>query len=349
MRQPYCGERFRNCSISHLGDPLQDLQDEWKPLPEPEPKCRSGGSFVSFLSGDIFVPAAICLLRQLRRVNSACPVSLVVDAANVSPNNTRRVVREFGQGSVLRLDTLQTSPAALAAVARASKVPLGGRGKKVAGRLTNISLSSSSKWEIKALHKLWLFALPDSLFPLACFLDLDVLVLANIDGLLSERTLGAGGGLAAVPALGCRHGANVFNSAVFVFRPSISTFESLLRRERTYDRVGQACENAFTDQSLLNAQFRGGCPAYNHPTPCRNLEWRRLPLNYNVNIQMWSSVPGAHWEGIKVAVIHFAGAYAKPWNQMPLSSSKSTRYQSLERERVMRYRWRRDCSTSMHE
>ena len=114
------------------------------------------------------------------------------------------------------------------------------------------------------------------------------------------------------------------------------------------ERVGQACENAFTDQSILNGEFRGGCRDYRQRAPCGDLAWWPLPLSYNVNVQMIASIPELHWRGAEIALVHFAGGYAKPWLPMPSRGSERKGYfaERLQRERHARQLWRRSCNAS---
>ena len=208
----------------------------------------------------------------------------------------------------------------------------------------------AAAWALKSLSKLWLWALDAADFPLVCFLDLDVLVRTNIDAVLDTRwhrlpewPQPGAERLAAVPALGCRNGRNVFNAAVLVFRPSLATLERLLRRERSFDRVGQACENTFTDQSILNAEYRGTCVPY-EASDCSPL-WTRLPLSLNVNVQLLAAASDTLWAGAHVAVIHFAGGYAKPWNpEPPRSAPTREKMAMLDRERRARNWWKAACN-----
>ena len=187
--------------------------------------------------------------------------------------------------------------------------------------------------------------------------------------------------LAAVPALGCTSGHNVFNSAVLVFRPSLKGLEALLRRERSYANVGQACEvcalhqavaptspelhqdvtpppsgahqplpwqYSFTDQSILNAEHRGGCQRYDTRRVCHDVIWKRLPLSYNVNVQLFSSFSPTYWSLAEVAVVHYKGPYAKPWVQIPVDPQKQTKEQRKTHERMTRLMtmWRETCAPS---
>ena len=164
-----------------------------------------------------------------------------------------RLQQSFAANHLLPLSSLIERSAAQ--IARARQTVCTSRKCAKGGRLTNNSYrGSGGLLEVHSVKKIWLWALPSTRFPIACYLDLDVLITSNLDALIEGPTSFE---LAAVQAVGCSSGLNVFNAALLVFRPSLSRLESLLRRERSYERVGQACENAITDQSVLNAEFRG--------------------------------------------------------------------------------------------
>lgn len=344
-RPPYCGiSRFQNCTVDasrRLG------HHEWK-LVTDDPGKLCTGSFVSLLSTDSFVDAALCLHNQLRLVRSACDHVLVYDDRALTAAAIGRLSTIFPPQNLIPLAMLVSR--SQAQVARARQQNLTSRGRAFAGRLTREDGTSRGTFAAEAVKKLWLWALPPERFPLACILDLDVLVTANLDALLRSAQVlppESSHDVAAVSALGCWQGANVFNSALVVFRPSLAKLEALLRRERSFERVGQACENAFTDQSLLNAEFRGGCADYRVPRPCDTVRWQRLPLSYNVNVQMVANVPEEAWDGAEVALIHFAGRYAKPWQPLPkLENIPAARHAALRREGISRERWRRACNAT---
>ncbi|XP_028968438.1 glycogenin-1 [Galendromus occidentalis] len=122
------------------------------------------------------------------------------------------------------------------------------------------------------------------------FLDADTLILSNCDELFQRPEL------SAVPDVGW---PDCFNSGVFVFVPSLKTFEdlvSLADREGSYDGG---------DQGLLNSYFS---------------DWatkdiaRHLSFIYNMNSNaFYSYLPAFLKFGHNVKIVHFLGA-RKPWH-----------------------------------
>ncbi|XP_022670475.1 uncharacterized protein LOC111254170 isoform X2 [Varroa destructor] len=122
------------------------------------------------------------------------------------------------------------------------------------------------------------------------FLDADTLVLKNCDELFQREEL------SAVPDVGW---PDCFNSGVFVFVPSVKTFEELVAladREGSYDGG---------DQGLLNSYFS---------------DWatkdiaRHLSFIYNMNSSVfYSYLPAFLKFGHTVKIVHFLGA-RKPWH-----------------------------------
>ena len=335
---PFCGHsRFANCTTASSSSTPVDA--EWRLLKDSGSGCL--GSFVSLLTTDAYVEAALCLHTQLRLLKSTCPLVLVYDDAYLSAAALSRLQQSFAANHLLPLSSLIERSAAQ--IARARQTVCTSRKCAKGGRLTNNSYrASGGLLEVHSVKKIWLWALPSTRFPIACYLDLDVLITSNLDALIEGPTSFE---LAAVQAVGCSSGLNVFNAALLVFRPSLSRLESLLRRERSYERVGQACENAITDQSVLNAEFRGGCRDYRSPAPCGSV-WRKLPLSYNLNVAVYTMMPEESWEGVELGLIHFAGHYAKPWKAMPNPENVASpvKKAAMYREGRVRERWRRACA-----
>jgi hypothetical protein len=345
---PFCGRRFPNCTWPPSAAAAID-DDEWQLLP---PSTACAGSFVSLLTSEAYTSAALCLHAQFQRVHTRCPFTLVYDDAAIGESSSKRLALTFGT-RLLRLSELVASVGAI--VRKAREQPLiNKRARALAGRLTRPAAGNGPKsWGLQSLQKIWLWSLPPARYPLACFVDLDVLIRENLDALLDPRVLdheGVAGtesfSLAAVSALGCRTGANVFNAALLVFRPSRTTLSALLRRDRSFERVGQACEVSLTDQSLLNAEYRGSCvPQRAGSTLCKGVRWRRLPLSYNVNAQQLANIPTRYWRGVNVALVHFAGGWSKPWDVLPASAPPERRA-ALRREGHVRDEWRHACNAT---
>jgi glycogenin glucosyltransferase len=122
------------------------------------------------------------------------------------------------------------------------------------------------------------------------FLDADTLVLTNIDDLFEREEL------SAAPDIGW---PDSFNSGVFVYRPSLTTYSQLFDlavAEGSYDGG---------DQGLLNQYWSN----WSQSDPKQ-----RLPFIYNVMANITYSYPPAFKRFSKdVKVIHFIGS-VKPWH-----------------------------------
>jgi len=122
------------------------------------------------------------------------------------------------------------------------------------------------------------------------FLDADTLVVQNIDDLFEREEL------SAAPDVGW---PDCFNSGVFVYRPSLDTYRSLLSFAVTHGSFDGG------DQGLLNAYFSDWAT--------KDIR-KRLPYVYNVVAQtFYSYKPALKQFGKDVKVIHFIGA-TKPWH-----------------------------------
>ena len=197
-------------------------------------------AFVTLLSSSRFLPGALCLPRQMARVQSVCPLYLVLDDgtwASMSRTERSGLLEAYGgRKHIFMLSTLLSEagypPSSLASAAAIPVVtPLFGSDKRSSPPVPP-STSWSELVRIAAQTlKLWLYALPASRFRRVAFLDLDMLITRNVDALLladTQRQL-----LASVPAANCTpHGVPVFNSGVLVFSPSLRTLSALLTRLR---------------------------------------------------------------------------------------------------------------------
>lgn len=136
-------------------------------------------------------------------------------------------------------------------------------------------------------------------YDLVVYLDADTLVLTDLDHLFEDH---ADTDEASIVAASDSGWPDVFNSGVFVAKPSSSTFEKLVE-------LSSDPENSFdgADQGLLNEHF-------NIATKGKN--WTRLPFLYNVTTNL-----GQHYEFLPaftkffkdIKLLHFIGS-SKPWH-----------------------------------
>ena len=213
----------------------------------------NNGTFVTVLSNMRYAQPAICLRRQMRRVKSACPFLLVYNDAD-SQLPLPLLERTFGRDGLLPLSSLKArfrdyarplsgggggsnhssgqpsflAPVKQLAVQRAATADASAATSDASGR----RLFQKDAGVSNTHHKLWLWALPVAR---AVFLDIDMLVLQNVDSLLSMELPphGPGGG-PKVGAVTCpsKYGNRYFNSGLLVFEPSLDVLKRLLTVER---------------------------------------------------------------------------------------------------------------------
>ncbi|CAF0822566.1 unnamed protein product [Didymodactylos carnosus] len=147
------------------------------------------------------------------------------------------------------------------------------------------------------------------------FLDADCLVLQSVDDLFEREELSAS------PDAGW---PDIFNSGVFVYKPSKDTYEKLVKfasEQGSFDGG---------DQGLLNKYFSSWARA--------DIS-RHLPFTYNVTSNtFYSYVPAVNQFRSDIRIVHFAGT-VKPWQLTydPQAKQLSGCYQSFEREFLLKW------------
>ncbi|XP_007900641.1 glycogenin-1a isoform X1 [Callorhinchus milii] len=138
------------------------------------------------------------------------------------------------------------------------------------------------------------------------FMDADTMVLANIDELFEREEL------SAAPDPGW---PDCFNTGVFVYRPSIETYNALLQcamEKGSFDGG---------DQGLLNSFFGNWATS--------DIK-KHLPFIYNLSsIAVYSYLPAFKQYGANAKVIHFLGS-VKPWNYSYDPNTKAVKRQGPE-------------------
>lgn len=138
-------------------------------------------------------------------------------------------------------------------------------------------------------------------FSKCVFLDADTIVIQNIDDLFQREEL------SAAPDVGW---PDCFNSGVFVFRPSLETYNALLTFAKTYGSFDGG------DQGLLNDYFSWWST--------RDIS-NHLPFIYNmVSNVCYSYAPAYKRFGADVKIIHFLGAL-KPWHHYYNTTTRKVR------------------------
>jgi hypothetical protein len=191
-------------------------------------------------------------------------------------------------------------------VSNESYVPAHTHNASGAGHRRRLRTLHPTGWVQNTHRKLLLWALPG--FSKVVFLDIDILIVANVDALLREAPFAAA---AALP-----YATSLFNSGVMVLSPSLATAAALQSLSASTGAGAHGAKSASTsvaprirgalesrgtghlsDQSILNHHFKG--------------RWRQLPYGYNVH-----AVNRKLWGQIELASIHFVGR-PKPWEVEP--------------------------------
>jgi hypothetical protein len=278
--------------------------------------CAPGATFVTLVANESYVQGALCLVRSLERVRSACPLEVVVAdlpadalaALSVGFNASRiRPLSELRR----RLDRYEQRMLSRHVKEEEQRQAAGGRRllqqppkPRSAGVLRNTrELKRAGGWARRTHQKLLLFALRG--FQKAAFLDIDMLLVRNIDALLEQPAFSA---VAALP-----YSVSSFNSGVFVFEPSLATAATLdeLSQRATFRPVRPASDGspsqirirgygerfALSDQSILNHHYRG--------------TWRPLPYGYNLGVKVRQVQPHL-WHRVQLAAVHYVHR-PKPW------------------------------------
>ncbi|KAI4872695.1 hypothetical protein NFI96_032484 [Prochilodus magdalenae] len=140
------------------------------------------------------------------------------------------------------------------------------------------------------------------------FMDADTLVVCNVDDLFERDEL------SAAPDPGW---PDCFNSGVFVFRPSIETYEKLL----TFCTENGSFDGG--DQGVLNSFFSDWATA--------DIS-KHLPFIYNLSsIAIYTYLPAFKKYGHNAKVVHFLGK-VKPWDYVYEPSSRSLKGQTVDRD-----------------
>ena len=295
-------------NVTHWRDVLVGSPKECVP-PADEPRVQCNGAFVAFLSGDRYLAGALCLHQSLLSVNSRCPFVLVYDDRpefEPSVRSLRKLVKTFRPENLVPITALFSQwprvshtvrqnfstwrhfnysapqqlpvPSPISAGDR-HRVPLpAGRRLYQSMELYNTQL------------KLWLFALPEAQYQRIVVLDIDMVVVCNIDFLLTSFVLSKP--VAAVSA--CSH---YFNSGLFVASPRLAQLKGLLAVNRHAAHTTRACESKPGDQTVLNQYFKR--------------RWEPLPITF---VTKWKGKTNATWSRDDPAVLHFSSE-PKPWDK----------------------------------
>ncbi|KAJ7324799.1 hypothetical protein JRQ81_017819 [Phrynocephalus forsythii] len=226
-------------------------------------------SFVTLATNDSYVKGALVLGSSLRNYRATRKLTILITPHVSDP---MRKVLEKVFDEVKLVDVLDSGDSAHLALLKRPEL--------------GVTLTKLHCWELTQYSK-------------CVFMDADTMVLSNIDELFEREEL------SAAPDPGW---PDCFNSGVFVYRPSIETFNQLLQLATEQGSFDGG------DQGLLNAFFS------NWATTDIS---KHLPFIYNLSsISIYSYLPAFKAFGTNAKVVHFLGRM-KPWNYTYDSKAKS--------------------------
>ncbi|XP_048718785.1 glycogenin-1 isoform X3 [Lepidochelys kempii] len=226
-------------------------------------------SFVTLATNDSYVKGALVLGSSLQHHRTIKKLTVLITPHVSAP---MRKVLEKVFDEVLLVDVLDSGDSAHLALMKRPEL--------------GVTLTKLHCWELTQFSK-------------CVFMDADTMVLTNIDELFEKEEL------SAAPDPGW---PDCFNSGVFVYRPSIETYNQLLQLATEKGSFDGG------DQGLLNTFFNSWA------TTDIN---KHLPFIYNLSsISLYSYLPAFKAFGTNAKVVHFLGRM-KPWNYTYDSKTKS--------------------------
>jgi glycogenin glucosyltransferase len=218
-------------------------------------------AFVSLCSKDSYVPGALVWVESLRNTGTTRDIVVMV-TTEVSP---------------ILLEALSAVASSVLCMEALDSVDQFGHKEIIGREELRVTYTKLQCWTLLQYTKV-------------VFMDADTLVLQNIDDLFEREEF------SACPDPGW---PDCFNSGVFVCRPSLETFEDILRFARAQDTFDGG------DQGLLNLYYSDW--AYKDLT-------RHLPFVYNCVTQAFTNYrPAFVYYRSTIRVVHFIGE-VKPWH-----------------------------------
>ncbi|KAH0624060.1 hypothetical protein JD844_007389, partial [Phrynosoma platyrhinos] len=228
-------------------------------------------SFVTLATNDSYVKGALVLGSSLRNYRTTRKLTVLITPHVSDP---MRNVLEKVFDKVKLVDVLDSGDVAHLALLKRPEL--------------GVTLTKLHCWELTEYSK-------------CVFMDADTMVLSNIDELFEREEL------SAAPDPGW---PDCFNSGVFVYRPSVETFNQLLQLATEKGSFDGG------DQGLLNTFFSSWATA--------DIS-KHLPFIYNLSsISIYSYLPAFKAFGTNAKVVHFLGRL-KPWNYTYDSKAKSVK------------------------
>ncbi|XP_039250028.2 uncharacterized protein LOC120327742 isoform X1 [Styela clava] len=225
-------------------------------------KKHNDEAFITLATNDVYTRGALVLAQSLRKYGTTRKLVVMI-TPHVSPN--ARTALEDVFDDVRLVDVLDSRDAAHLALLRRPEL--------------GITFTKIHCWTLTEYSK-------------GVFMDADMMALQNIDDLFEREEL------SAAPDSGW---PDLFNSGLFVFRPSLETFNGLLllaQNEGSFDGG---------DQGLLNTYFKDWAT--------KDIS-RHLPFLYNLHVcASYTYMPAFKKFGKDTKVVHFLGP-VKPWHHV---------------------------------
>lgn len=225
-------------------------------------------AYVTLATNDEYSKGAIVLGKSLREVKVSADVDLVV---MVSPQVSSEARTDLQQvfDHLVEVDVYDSKDAAHLAMLKRPEL--------------GVTFTKIHCWKLTQYQK-------------CVFMDADTMAIQNIDDLFQRDEL------SAVPDAGW---PDIFNTGLFVYKPSVDTFDGLLKladEEGSFDGG---------DQGLINSYFS---------TWGQDDIRKHLPFLYNLQATpSYTYSPAFERFGKDAKVIHFIGAN-KPWGNFEAQS-----------------------------
>ncbi|XP_075033567.1 glycogenin-1-like isoform X2 [Mixophyes fleayi] len=217
-------------------------------------------AFVTLATNDVYCQGALVLGKSLR--NHQTSRQLVVIITSQVTNRMRGILNKVFD-EVVEVDILDSAD--LVRLSLLKRPELG------------VTFTKIQSWTLTQYTK-------------CVYMDADTIALRNIDELFDREEL------SAAPDSGW---PDCFNSGVFVFRPSLETFNRLIQYAGDHGSFDGG------DQGLLNSFFGNWATA--------DIS-KHLPFIYNLSISsVYTYRPAFKQFGSEAKVVHFIGT-PKPWN-----------------------------------
>ena len=281
---------------------------DWRSLAQVGGDCGHNAAYATFISGDKYLPGAVCLRRSLLAAGNRCPMDIVYDdrspQLNLSAKAREILLEVYGAQHLFSLTQIMARhPSSLADMAYSA--PRSRAARAQVGR----QLFERGIEHMATHSKLWFWG--HVARSRLVMLDADMVVLGPLDWMMTHALTDVEDVAAAGVLRGSR---SFFNSGLLVLQPSVDHLRNLTQlaaraREGTVPPgpdnqiIGRAGEKLFGDQSLLNWYFRG--------------RWKPLPAAMVRHVPAKVSVDPARILAMDPAVLHWVSE-PKPWSRATL-------------------------------